>query len=277
MRDDTEERGAALPLVGQVAVVTGAGGGIGRALVEQLVREGVRAVVAFDRDEEALAALDEALSEIGTRVDLYVGDVRKPAEIEELVRRVEDRFGRIDIFCSNAGVMVEGGVDTPDAQWQRSWEVNVMAHIHAARAVLPGMVSRSSGALVHTLSAAGFLSAPESAPYTVTKHAALGFAEWLAINFARHGITVCAVCPEAVDTKMLRDSLAQSSGSIERIARAGGVLSAEQVAAEAVQAVTSGKFLVTTHPRTLRNAQKKWADVDTWLGAMGSLVSEGNG
>lgn len=277
MRDDTVERGAGSPLAGQVAVVTGAGRGIGRALVEQLVGEGVRAVVAFDRDGEALTALEEATSATGTRVDRYVGDVREPAEIERLVRRVEDRFGRIDIFCSNAGVMTEGGVDTPDALWQRSWDVNVMAHVHAARAVLPAMVTRSSGALVHTLSAAGFLSAPDSAPYTVTKHAALGFAEWLAINFARHGITVCAVCPEAVDTKMLHDSLAHSSGSIQQIARDGGVVSPHEVAAAAIRAVKDGRFLVSTHPHTMRHAQRKWADVDSWIRAMGSLVSEGKG
>jgi NAD(P)-dependent dehydrogenase (short-subunit alcohol dehydrogenase family) len=206
-----------------------------------------------------------------------VGDVRESSQIEGLVRRTEDQFGRIDVFCSNAGVMTEGGVDVPETVWRSSWEVNVMAHVHAARAVLPGMVSRSSGALVHTLSAAGFLSAPESAPYTVTKHAALGFAEWLAINFARHGITVSAVCPEAVDTKMLRDSLAQSSGSIERITRAGGVMSAEEVAATAVRSMKEGRFLVTPHPRTLRNAQKKWADVDQWIRAMSSFVSQEKG
>lgn len=277
MHHDGVDPAGGSPLARQVAVVTGAGQGIGRALVEQLVHEDVAAVVAFDRDGEALAALHAAVDGSRTRVDTRVGDVRERGRIERLVSDVEDRFGRIDVFCSNAGVMADGGVDTPDAEWQRSWEINVLAHVRAARAVLPGMVARSSGALVHTLSAAGFLSAPESAPYTVTKHAALGFAEWLAINVAHHGVTVCAVCPEAVDTKMLRDSLAQSSGSIQRIARAGGVVSPGEVAAAAIRSVKDGRFLVATHPHTVRHAQKKWADVDAWIRAMGSLVSEGKG
>jgi len=257
-------------------VVTGAGQGIGRALVDQLARERLGGVVAFDRDADALADLREATQASGTRIVPYVGDVREPVELDRMVRWVEGEFGRIDVFCSNAGVMTEGGVDAPDSVWRASWEVNVLAHVHAARAVLPGMLARSSGAFVNVLSAASFLSAPESAPYTVTKHAALGFAEWLAINYAHRGIKVCAVCPEAVDTQMLRDSLAQSSGSVDTIARRGGVMSADQVAASAVASLKEGRFMVAPHPNTLRYAQKKWADVDTWISAMGSLISKGD-
>jgi NAD(P)-dependent dehydrogenase (short-subunit alcohol dehydrogenase family) len=275
MQDDDVAVGDSSSLAGQVAVVTGAGQGIGRALVDQFVHEQVRAVVAFDRDADALAALGDATNGSGTTVVPYVGDVRERTELERMVRWAEGDLGRIDIFCSNAGVMTGGGVDAPDSAWQRSWEINVMAHVHAARAVLPGMLSRSAGAFVNILSAAGLLSAPESAPYTVTKHAALGFAEWLAINFGDQGITVCAVCPEAVDTQMLRDSLAQSNGSIQRISAASGVMSPDQVAVSAIESLKERKFLLTTHPRTLRNVQKKWADVDTWIRAMGSLISEG--
>jgi len=272
--DDSQVAHGGSPLLdGQVAIVTGAGKGIGRALVDALVHEQVRCVVAFDRNVEGLVPLSQTSSP-RTQILAYEGDVTEPGELERLVQYVEGEFGRVDIFCSNAGVMAAGGVDAADQIWRRSWEVNVMAHVHAARAVLPGMLSRSGGVLLNVLSAASFLSAPESAPYTVTKHAALGFAEWLAINFGHQGIKVCAVCPEAVDTQMLQDSLAQSAGSLRNIAGRSGVLSPNEVAAAALQSVKSERFLATTHPHTLRNVQRKWADIDKWIDSMNSLIIE---
>ncbi|HVW40961.1 MAG TPA: SDR family oxidoreductase [Amycolatopsis sp.] len=271
--DAAEREHGNLPLAGKVAVVTGGGRGIGRALVDELVREQVRAVVVLDQDMSGVAPLSAASGDSHTRVVAYEGDLRAPGELENLVRNAEREFGRVDLFCSNAGVMAEGGVDVPDSAWQQSWEVNVLAHVRAARSVLPGMISRNEGMFLTMLSAAAFLTAPGAAPYTVTKHAALGFSEWLAINYAQCGIRVCAVCPEAVDTPMLESSLAGNTG-VRKIAAAGQVLSPAEVARQAVSAVKNGDFLVTTHPRTLRNAQKKWADVDKWINAMSSFLAE---
>jgi NAD(P)-dependent dehydrogenase (short-subunit alcohol dehydrogenase family) len=262
------------PLAGRVAVVTGGAQGIGRALVHELAREPVRAVVVFDRDISDVTSLCEAKLPSGTHIVAYEGDVRKPDDIARLVRNTEEKFGCIDIFCSNAGVMTDGGVDVPDSAWQQSWEVNVMAHVHAARSALPGMLSRGGGVFLNILSAAGLLTAPGAAPYAVTKHAALGFSEWLAIKYKHNGIRVCAVCPEAVDTQMLHLSLADGNTGVKKIADSGEVLSPGDVASAAIRALESGDFLVATHPRTLRNVQRKWADVDKWIGAMSSFLEE---
>lgn len=263
-----------LPLAGKVAVVTGGAHGIGRALVDELVREQARGVVVFDRDVRSLPSPGDGASAPGPRVIACQGDVRVPDDLARMVDMAEAEFGRVDILCSNAGVMAEGGLDVPEPDWQRSWDVNVMAHMRAVRSVLPGMMSRDGGMILSVLSAASFLTAPDAAPYTVTKHAALGFAEWLAINYAHHGIRVCAVCPEAVDTEMLRASLASGAAGVQKIAARGQVLSPAEVAGAAIRSLKSGDFLVTPHPRTLRYAQRKWADVDQWIRAMNAFVAK---
>lgn len=262
-------------LAGRVAVVTGGSQGIGRALVEELIQERVAAVVVFDQTIEGVEALCERTFDSGTRVLAYQGDVRDPDQLEKLVHTVENEFGRIDLFCSNAGIMIDGGVDVPDSEWLRAWEVNVMAHVRAARSVLPGMLSRGEGVFLNILSAAGLLTAPGAASYTVTKHAALGFAEWLAINYSGNGIQVCAVCPEAVDTDMLSNSLSGGNSGVQKIAQSGNVLSAGEVASTAIRSVKNGDFLALTHPRTLRHVQGKWSDVDKWIGAMSSFLEQG--
>ncbi len=263
-----------VPLAGKVAVVTGGANGIGRALVDELVREQARVVIVFDRDVSGLTSLRESSLAAGTAIVACEGDVQVPDDLARMVAETEAEFGRVDILCSNAGVMVEGGIDVPDLAWRRSWDVNVMAHVRAVRSVLPGMLSRRGGMVLSVLSAAAFLTAPDAAPYTVTKHAALGFAEWLAINYAHCGIRVCAVCPEAVDTQMLRTSLAGGASGVAKIAAQGQVLSPAEVAAAAIRSLKNGDFLVTTHPRTLRHVQRKWADVDQWIQAMNAFVAE---
>lgn len=261
---------------GQVAVVTGGAQGIGRALVHQLVNERLRAVVVFDRDIHEVSSIREEHRNASTQIVAYKGDVREANSIEQLVLYVEKKFGQIDIFCSNAGLMTNGGIDVPDAAWLQAWEVNVMAHVRAARSAIPGMLSRGGGAFLNILSAAGLLTAPGAVSYTVTKHAAMGFWEWLAIQYGRKGIEVCVVCPEAVDTQMLRESLAEDNAGVKKIAESGKILSAADVTAVAVRSLKHGDFLVTPHPHTLRNAQRKWSDIDKWIGAMGSFLAEGN-
>src|ERR1700761_3753013 len=263
-----------LPLAGKIAVVTGGAHGIGQALVDEFVRERAHGVVVFDRDASGLPPPGDGLSAPGPRVIACQGDVREPDDLARMIDLAEAEFGRVDILCSNAGVMAEGGLDLPDPDWQRSWDVNVMAHVRAVRSVLPGMMSRDGGMILSVLSAASFLTAPDGAAYTVTKHAALGFAEWLAISYAHHGIRVCAVCPEAVDTQMLRASLAGGASGVQKIAAQGQVLSPAEVARAAIGSLKNGDFLVTPHPRTLRRAQRKWADVDGWIRAMNAFVTK---
>src|SRR5687767_190558 len=174
----------------RVAVVTGGANGIGRALAERFATEGAAGVVVVDLDERSLADTVEAIN-TAAGADTALGlaaDVGRAADVDEVVARTIDRFGRIDLFCSNAGLGGGGGLETPDETWQRLWEVNVMAHVYAARAVLPGMLERGDGYLLHTASAAGLLTNIGNASYSVTKHAVVALAEWLAITYADQGI-----------------------------------------------------------------------------------------
>src|SRR5215470_13900265 len=171
----------------RVVVVTGGANGIGRALCRAFASAGARAVVVADLDEQGAKQVAGEIK--GTAIATNVG---KESDVKRLVDQVTSQFGQIDIFCSNAGIGVQGGPDAPDADWQRSWDVNVMAHIYAARAVLPQMLDRKEGYLVQTVSAAGLLAQIGSAPYSVTKHAAMSFAEWLAITYGDQGIRVSA-------------------------------------------------------------------------------------
>lgn len=271
-RNGVEGTPSGASIAGRVAVVTGAGGGIGRELVAELARQDMAGIVAMDLHEGALAALQDEVDVGETRLITLTGDVTDPADVEAMVREAEGRLGAVDLVCSNAGYMVEGGPEVPVDEWQRSWEVNVLAHVHAVRATLPAMLERGRGAYLNTLSAAGCLTAPNSAPYTATKHAALGFAEWLAITYGNQGVSVCAVCPEAVDTSMLHASLANQSGGIRAVADAGGIVSPREVAQAGVGALISGQFLAATHPRTISNVKRKWDDVDRWIGGMASLL-----
>jgi NAD(P)-dependent dehydrogenase (short-subunit alcohol dehydrogenase family) len=184
---------------GKIVVVTGGASGIGRALCLRFARESAKAVVVADLDEAGATAVAAAVS--GASV---ICDVRREEDIIRLVRITEERFGPIDLFCSNAGIIVPGGVEVENESWQRIWEINVMAHVYAARAVIPGMIERGGGALLITASAAGLLSQIGSAPYSVTKHAAVGLAENIAITYGDRGIKVFALCPQAVRTEMTR-------------------------------------------------------------------------
>src|SRR3954451_18911253 len=184
----------------KVVVVTGGGSGIGAALSRRFIAEGARGVAVADVEA---GRAESVAAELGERALAVPTDVSKEDDVVRLVDRVTDAWGPIDLFCSNAGIGVGGGVETGNAEWQRIWEVNLMAHVYAARAVLPGMLARGEGYLLNTASAAGLLTNLGAAPYTVTKHAAVALAEWLAITHGDQGIKVSCLCPQGVRTNML--------------------------------------------------------------------------
>ena len=192
-------------------------------------------------------------------------DVTLGSDVARVVNDTEAEIGPIDLFCSNAGLFIPGGVDVADDRWQSIWDVNVMAHIHAARAVLPKMLSRGHGYLLQTASAAGLLSQIGSAPYSVTKHAAIGFAEWLAITYGDQGIRVSVLCPQAVRTQM---TAGVATGTVSAV---DGMLEPEQVADAVVIGLADERFLILPHPKVLEYARRKTADYDCWLRGMRRL------
>jgi len=194
-------------------------------------------------------------------------DVSDPAQVRELVRRAEEAHGPIDLFCSNAGIAILGGVEVSDAEWERIWQINVMAHVYAARAVLPGMLERGSGYLLNTASAAGLLNQIGSAPYGVTKHAAVGLAEWLAITYGDRGIVVSVLCPQAVRTAMT-DAGAELGDKGVDAARVDGMIEPEQCADAVVAGLAAEAFLILPHPEVVTYLRRKAEDYDRWLTGM---------
>ena len=245
----------------KVVVVTGGADGIGRALCRRFAAEGARAVVVVDVNGAGAA---QVAGEIGGWA--IPADVAREADIIRLVNAVTEKYGAIDLFCSNAGILIEGGVTTPDDAWQAIWSVNVLAHLYAARAVLPGMLARGSGYLLQTISAAGLLSQIGSAPYAVTKHAALALAEWLAITHGDQGIRVSVLCPQGVRTNML---LRPRPGGPSFLLATS--ITAEQVAEAAVQGLADERFLILPHPEVAEFFRRKAADYDRWLRGMRRL------
>lgn len=252
-----------MELKGKAVVVTGAASGIGKALCERFVAAGARGVVVADRDEAGALAVATAIGAVAQRTDVSL-----EAEVQQLVQVATERFGQVDLFCSNAGVIFRGDEDAPNAEWQRHWDVNVMAHVYAARAVLPQMLARGEGYLLQTVSAAGLLSQVNAAPYSVSKHAALGFAEWLSIAHGARGIRVSALCPQGVVTPMLTGTQ-QGSGRPSFLA--DGALTAEQVAETVVAGLREERFLILPHAEVLGFYQRKATDYDRWLGGMRRL------
>jgi len=248
-------------IAGKVAVVTGGANGIGRSLCVRFAAEGAKAVVVADLQIKAAQQLAREIGGLAIEVN-----VAKESDMRRLVQHVTERFGAIDLFCSNAGVGVSGGETAPDADWQRSWEVNLMAHVYAARAVLPSMLARREGYLLQTVSAAGLLTQLGSAPYSVTKHAALGFAEWLAVTYGDQGIKVSALCPMGVRTEMLRR--AEFAGGAFLLESA---VEPEQVTEAVVQGIAAERFLILTHPEVAEYMRRKAEDYERWLRGMRRL------
>jgi NAD(P)-dependent dehydrogenase (short-subunit alcohol dehydrogenase family) len=245
----------------KVVVVTGAARGIGEALVRRFFAEGARAVVAADLDGEGAEKLAADTGGFGMRVD-----VGRESDIKNLVDGTIQRYGQIDLFCSNAGIFIPGGIDAPDADWLKMRDIHLLAHVYAARAVLPGMLARGEGYLLQTVSAAGLLTSLESVVYAVTKHAALGLAEWLSMTYGDAGIKVSALCPQGVRTDMLMQD--PNNFLVE------GSVSVEQVADAVIEGLRDEKFLILPHPEVAEYFKRKANDHDRWLRGMRRLRAE---
>ncbi|MEU5565435.1 SDR family oxidoreductase [Micromonospora musae] len=258
-----------MKLTDRVVVITGGAGGIGAALARRFSAEGAAAIVVADVDAEAARAVADG---IGPLAHPTAVDVTDEEQVKALVADTEQRYGRIDLFCANAGVTTGGGIEVDDAGWDRAWRVNVLAHVYSARAVLPGMLARGGGHLLHTCSAAGVLTAVGDAPYTATKHAALGFAEWLSVTYRDREIRVSALCPQGVDTPMLADGLAAGHLGARVVAASGAVLTPDQVADAAVAGLAEERFLILPHPEVAGYARRRAEDPDGWQAGLRKLV-----
>ena len=259
----------------RVVVVTGGASGIGRALSLRFGLEGARGVVVADINQSGAEAVAAEINQAGG-VGLGLGvDVTQQGDIDSLVNEAEEKFGPVDLFCSNAGIAIGGGAEVADQEWQRIWEVNVMAHVRAARAVLPSMLARGEGYLLNTASAAGLLTNIGAAPYSVTKHAAVGLAEWLAITHGDAGIKVSCLCPQGVRTPMLLGGLDASRDSDDpsgsSVLASGGMLEPEDVAQAVIEGLADERFLILPHPEVAEYLQRKVSDPDRWLVGMRRL------
>ena len=245
----------------KIIVVTGAGAGIGAALCRRFAAAGARDIAVADRDEARAREVACEISGLAVRCDVGIEQ-----DVQRLVEIAATTLGPIDLFCSNAGIMVMGDSTVPDADWDRIWKVNVMSHVYAARAVLPAMIARGGGYLLQTASAAGLLSQIGSAPYSVTKHAAVGYAEWLSITHAAAGVKVSCLCSQAVFTDMLD----RSAGGIAEYLRETA-LTPEDIAEAVIAGLAAEQFLILPHPPVKEYFQHKADDYERWLGGMRKL------
>lgn len=260
----------------KVVIVTGGAKGIGAALVTRMVDEGAAAVIVSDLHQAGADAVAEGFKDTRSEVIAISADIGVAEDVARLVSAVEDRFGRVDVVCSNAGLMTDGNIEVPDEAWSRTWDVNVMAHVRVARAALPGMIRRQEGYFVNVASAAGLLTAPGAAAYTATKHAAVGFAEWLAITYGDQGIGVSVVCPGPVATDMLSVSMELGNEGVRKVAKTSEVLQADDVARIIIEGVKADRFLIVPHGDTIKNVQRKWSDLDRWIGGMRAFLRSAN-
>jgi NAD(P)-dependent dehydrogenase (short-subunit alcohol dehydrogenase family) len=257
-------------LAGKHVVVTGAGSGIGRAVALRFAAEGATRVGVADLDGSRAQAV---AGEAGSAAVAAQVDVGREDEIKTLIADAERDGGPIDLFFSNAGIGGPGGgPEAPDDELQKTWEINVMAHVWAARTLLPGMVERGDGYLVSTASAAGLLTQVSALGYSITKHAAVALAEWIAINYGDAGVKVSCLCPQAVRTPLLDTALADPVGAAPLLA--GGVLEPEDVAAAVVEAIREERFLILPHEAVAHHTALKGAQPERWIAGMRKLVRE---
>jgi NAD(P)-dependent dehydrogenase (short-subunit alcohol dehydrogenase family) len=249
-----------MELSGKVIIVTGGANGIGEALCRRFAAEGAAGIVVADADPraESIARQLECCA--------VVADVSREGGIEAIVEDAVRTYGRIDLFCSNAGIFTAGGEHVSDDAWDRIWRVNVMAHIYAARAVVPRMLAAGGGYMLQTASAAGLLTQIGSAPYAVTKHASVAFAEWLAITYGDQGLKVSCLCPQGVRTRMLEDA----DGPARTFVAATAIEPA-RVAEAVVEGLRAERFLILPHPEVGEFFRRKADDYDRWLRGMRRL------
>ena len=254
-----------MELAGKTTIVTGAASGIGEAIAEAFVAEGAKAVIVADRDEHGATRVAERLGSVATGVMLDVAD---ETALARMVVDTEATHGPVEVFVSNAGYGLVGGLDLPNDEWTRMMDVHVWAHLYAARAVVPAMVERGEGYLLNTASAAGLLTQMDSGPYAVSKHAAVALAEWLSINYGDQGLKVSVLCPQAVRTNILGDQGNFDDVGGARQAGQDGVLEPEEAARACIDAMREERFLVLPHPEVETYFQRKAGDYDRWLAGM---------
>ena len=248
----------------KIVVVTGASSGIGRALAQRFTQEGARRVVIADIDGAGLDRVAQDTGALAIRTD-----VSQEAQIQHLIHHTESTVGPIDLYCSNAGIGLDGGEEVPDSGWQRIWNINVMSHIWASRALVPLMLARKQGYFLPTVSAAGLLTQIGSAPYAVTKHAALSFAEWLSVTYGDQGLKVSALCPQGVKTAMLLTPEPHSGTFLLE-----GAIEPEVVAEAVVRGLESEQFLILPHPEVADYVNRKANDRDRWIRGMRRLQAK---
>jgi NAD(P)-dependent dehydrogenase (short-subunit alcohol dehydrogenase family) len=250
-----------MKIAGRICIVTGAASGIGAALARRFAAEGARGVVCADLDEAGARAVASETGGLALRCD-----VSREDELKALVDAALARYGRVDVFCSNAGIIERAGLEATLGEWRRTLEVNLLAHVVAARLVVPLMLAQGGGYIVATASAAGLLMQPDSATYTVSKHGAVAFAEWLSVNYHDRGIRVSCLCPQGVRTPMLLGPRGDRRSFLLE-----GSVTPEYVAQCVVEAMDEERFLVLPHPEVAEYERRKAADRERWLKGMRRL------
>lgn len=252
----------------KVAIVTGGGGGIGGAIAEALAAEGAKVVVT-DLNADAAQAVSERINATTPGASIAVAaDAADEDQIASVIASAQERFGPVDLYFANAGIAAGAGLEPDDAVWDLALEVNLRAHIRAARLLVPGWIERGEGYFVSTASAAGLLTQIGSAPYSVTKHAAVGFAEWLSVTYGDKGIRVSCLCPMGVNTKLLYGDAALSESASRAVTSAGDVLEPDAVAECVLGAIDAEQFLILPHPQVLEMYRHKGLDYDRWIRGM---------
>jgi NAD(P)-dependent dehydrogenase (short-subunit alcohol dehydrogenase family) len=271
-----------MELRGQVVVVTGGGSGIGAAMCHRFATEAPAAIVVADLDGDAAARVAEQVRDDapdGTEIRSRAIDVSDESQVGALITETHLDHGTVDLFCANAGIGTGAGVEASDAMWEQIWHVNVMAHVYAARALLPSWLERGHGYLLTTASAAGLLTNLGDAPYTATKHAAVGLAEWLSITYGDRGIKVSCLCPQGVRTPLLfggPGSPADGALATE-VVKAQRILEPEDVAEAVVAGLRTEEFLILPHAEVADYERARAADRERWLGGMRRLQARVTG